>query len=222
MAAKYWIKLYHEILHDPKMCRMPAQLWKRTVEMFLMAGEKDKGGYLPSVDDMAWTLRTEPEQLETELIELQRLGILTMIDTKWFVVKFAERQKAMTKAEYMRRKRAEEQRDEYYMKGSLPDGYQPVTDGHTDKKRKDKESETEGDVCAAYETNIGALTPMIGETIHDDVEEYSAHWCIEAIKIAVQSEKRSWKYIQGILKRWKIDGFNAQLKSGGRHYQEVY
>lgn len=53
MAAKYWIKLYHEILHDPKMGRLPDNLWRRCIELFLLAGElgaevdEDDKGHLP-------------------------------------------------------------------------------------------------------------------------------------------------------------------------------
>ena len=43
MGAKFWIKLYHEILDDPKMGRMPDRLWRRTIELFLLAGELDGG-----------------------------------------------------------------------------------------------------------------------------------------------------------------------------------
>ena len=40
MSAKYWIKLYHEILYDRKMATMSADLWQRTIQMFLLAGER--------------------------------------------------------------------------------------------------------------------------------------------------------------------------------------
>jgi len=29
MGSPYWIKLYHEILNDPKMGRLPDRLWRR-------------------------------------------------------------------------------------------------------------------------------------------------------------------------------------------------
>jgi hypothetical protein len=104
MTATYWIKLYTEILYDPKMCRLDDHLYRRTIELFLMAGEEKKDGALPSIDNMAWTLRTSAEQLETELIELQRIGIL-IFDNGWIVRKFSERQAPADKtaAERMRR-----------------------------------------------------------------------------------------------------------------------
>jgi hypothetical protein len=148
MSAKYWIKLYHEILYDPKMARMNNDLWRRTIELFLLAGEIDGDGSLPSLDDMAWKLRLNSEQLETELAELQKVGIISVISGKYVVTKFAERQTFMPKAEYMRRKRGEVQKQEYYQPPTnpLPESYQSVTNGNadtdtdtdTDKTRKEK------------------------------------------------------------------------------------
>ena len=69
-----------------------------------------------------------------------------------------------------------------------------------------------GDAYAAYESNVGALTPMIADSITDAVEEYTSAWVVEAIRIATKAEKRSWSYIQAILKRWKRDGFNTEGK----------
>jgi len=138
MGAKYWIKLYHEILHDPKMARMDSELWRRTIELFLLAGETGDDGSLPCLEDMAWTLRANTEQLEIELIELQKVGIVSVVGSRYFVTKFAERQKPMTKAEYMQRKRDEEQRQEYYQ--PVTKRYQSVTNGNAEpeENREDK------------------------------------------------------------------------------------
>ena len=75
MAAKYWIKLYHEILRDRKMATLDDRLWRRVIECFLLAGEVDEEGYLPPLPDVAWAFRVDVEQIETELNELTRLGI---------------------------------------------------------------------------------------------------------------------------------------------------
>lgn len=47
MASKYWIKLYHEILDDHKMGRLPDRLWRRVIELILLAGEQDDEGLHP-------------------------------------------------------------------------------------------------------------------------------------------------------------------------------
>lgn len=137
MASKYWIKLYHEILDDPKMGRMSDVLFARCIKIFLLAGEHNQAGKLPPVDDMAWRLRTNPEQLESDLIELQKIGIVRLTDTGWIVCKFAERQEAMKPAEKMRRQRNTRQLQEYY-----EPRYQRVTKSNADTE---EDTDTEED-----------------------------------------------------------------------------
>ena len=145
MAGKYWIKLYHEILYDRKLASLDDHLWRRILECFLMAGEQNEEGYLPPLDDIAWTLRADTEQLETDLNELIRIGILEFKDDRYFVRKFSNRQEPMDKAEYMRRKRDQEKAKEHY--DSLPPRYQPVTNSHI-------ESDTDIDTDIESDTDV--------------------------------------------------------------------
>lgn len=114
MANYYWIKLYHEILEDPKMCRLSDRMYRRTIELFLIAGETAKDGYLPCLEDMAWKLRMRAEDLETDLVELQKTGIISMIDNEWLVTKFAERQEPVSNAERQKSFRERERERIYY------------------------------------------------------------------------------------------------------------
>jgi DNA replication protein len=57
-----------------------------------------------------------------------------------------------------------------------------------------------------YEENIGPLTPLIADALRDAEETYTADWIADAITLAVEHNKRSWKYCEGILKRWKEEG----------------
>ena len=61
-------------------------------------------------------------------------------------------------------------------------------------------------VFKLYEENIGALTPLIADTLKDAEETYQAEWIAEAIELAVKNNKRNWKYCEAILKRWKEEG----------------
>ena len=142
--ASYWIKLYHEILDDHKMGMLPDHLYRRVIEIFLLAGEKNEKGLLPTIEAMSWRLRTTPEELEKDLTELAEKNIVNKQNGNWMVTKFAERQAPMDKAEYMRRKREQDKRDEYY--GSeVTKGNETVTSNKqngktdTDKIRKDTE-----------------------------------------------------------------------------------
>lgn len=145
MASYYWIKLYHEILDDAKMGRLPDRLWRRVIECFLMAGEEHDDGWLPSLDDMAWRLRTNPEQLKKELSELAEVGILERKEGRWFVVNFADRQSAESSAERVRRYRERKRKREYY-EDETPEqqeSNEPVTNRYTDIDKEVEKEERE-------------------------------------------------------------------------------
>jgi DnaD/phage-associated family protein len=212
MPAKYWIKLYIEILNDPKMGRMSDRLYRRTIEMFLLAGDYDDKGRLPPLHDMAWRLQVADEQLETEMIELQRMGILDVVDGEWIVSKFEERQSKMSDAERKRRQRERAKKSEYY-EGC----HEGVTNRDTEERRQEEikredKDKTAADVFTFYEENIGAMTPVLADAIGDAVDEYSAVWVIYAIEQAVKNEARKWAYCQGVLRNLKRDGFNTGHK----------
>jgi len=57
-----------------------------------------------------------------------------------------------------------------------------------------------------YEENIGPLTPLIADALKDAEETYSAEWITDTIELAVKNNKRSWRYCEAILKRWKEEG----------------
>jgi len=57
-----------------------------------------------------------------------------------------------------------------------------------------------------YEENIGPLTPLIADALKDAEELYSAEWIADTIELAVKNNKRSWRYCEAILKRWKEEG----------------
>lgn len=59
---------------------------------------------------------------------------------------------------------------------------------------------------ALYEANIGALTPMMAETLREAEKNYPLEWMEEAMKIAVQNNIRRWRYVEAILKSWKQEG----------------
>ena len=106
MASKYWIKLYHEILDDPKMGRLPDTLFRRAIEFFLIAGDCNRGGALPPLADMAWRLRADEVALYAQMEDLEALNVLSRgADGGWLVTHFKERQDATPMSERVRRHR---------------------------------------------------------------------------------------------------------------------
>ena len=102
MSSKYWIKLYHEILDDPKMGRLPDNIWRRCIELFLMAGELDNNGRLPNIDDIGWKLRVDPDELQSEINQLEQVGVLSKDEDGLYVTKFEIRQRTKSGTERSR------------------------------------------------------------------------------------------------------------------------
>ena len=68
------------------------------------------------------------------------------------------------------------------------------------------------DIFSLYEENIGMLTPMTAEEIKDALTQYPEEWIRDAIREAVNANKRNWRYIARILERWTTEG-----KKDGTH-----
>jgi len=70
----------------------------------------------------------------------------------------------------------------------------------------DIETEELPDIFTLYEQNMGMLTPMIAEELREAEKLYPETWIRDAIKEAVNQNKRKWSYISAILERWSTEG----------------
>jgi len=77
------------------------------------------------------------------------------------------------------------------------------------------ETEKQPDIFTTYEENIGMLTPMIADELREAEKLYPIAWISEAIKEAVNQNKRKWSYISAILEHWSSEG-----KSDGAYKQD--
>jgi DnaD/phage-associated family protein len=73
-------------------------------------------------------------------------------------------------------------------------------------------------IFALYEENIGMLTPILAEELQEAEESYPWVWVRDAFAVAVTENKRSWRYIAGILRRWAAEG--KDHGKPGRHPQK--
>lgn len=89
----YWLKLYVEILDDPKVGLMSDLLFKRFIQFLLVAKERNQGGLLGPVNELAWRLRTtESEILDILTTMSKSTGIVSETPAGWVVVNFQKRQ----------------------------------------------------------------------------------------------------------------------------------
>ena len=87
------------------MGRMSDKQFRRTIELFLIAGKEDNNGILPSLDDIAWMLHASKKEVQTLLRDLKAVGIVSEIGSeKYEITNFSERQNSeMTRSEINKR-----------------------------------------------------------------------------------------------------------------------
>lgn len=112
--ADYWIKLYIEILDDPKMGTLPPSLWQRFIQLCLLAGKFGKAGLLPDTQELAWSLRLNTDDLGHELQQLASTGMIERQVNGWLVVNFAKRQAAVPAKDRMFQMRERQHKRQYY------------------------------------------------------------------------------------------------------------
>ena len=126
MTTRFWIKLYIEMLDNPKMARLANHLWRRAVELFLLAGRQGNDGALPPVEEMAWKLRLSHDKLLEDLQGLAKAGVVQMKEAgKWSVMNFSKWQAAVPVEERVRQFRAR--------KAGVVNGHKPAIDYVADK-----------------------------------------------------------------------------------------
>lgn len=227
MASYYWIKLYDEILDDPKMGRLSDGAFRLCINLFLMANRNEpRDGSLPDLEDIAWTLRLSNDVAQQYLAELERAGIVAINDGELVVTNFEKRQAAITVNDRVKQFRERKRKEQFNENATElePDGNGRVTESYTDTEEDtdiDKELQLQeggsngfGAVVSAYENEIGLLTKTIGEDIQTAIEDYGGEWVIEAIGVAARANKRRWNYVNGILKRWKVEGKQSFERNG--------
>ena len=73
-------------------------------------------------------------------------------------------------------------------------------------------------IFSLYEDNIGSLSPLLAEQLKEAEKTYPWPWVIDAFRISVLENKRSWRYIASILRRWAAEGKDDGKP--GRHSQK--
>ena len=77
--------------------------------------------------------------------------------------------------------------------------------------QKNVEEKNVAEITKCYEENIGLITPATAELLFDYLKDLNKELIIKAIKIASINNKRTMKYIKGILDDWIRKGFKTLL-----------
>lgn len=76
--------------------------------------------------------------------------------------------------------------------------------------QKDDDDTARAKVTKVYQNEIGVVSDMARDRLHSWIDDYSADWVLAAIEEAVLHNARSPKYIDSILKGWRVHGFKVR------------
>ena len=77
-------------------------------------------------------------------------------------------------------------------------------------------------IYGLYEDNIGLLTPMMADALKEAAASYPPDWIEEAMRLAVESNKRNWRYIRAILERWRQEGRGSEKRRRPHRRRKPY
>jgi DnaD/phage-associated family protein len=228
MAGMPWVKIYTEILDDVKLSRLTdSQRW-RFIQFVIMAAEGDAGGQLVTGDipmtheGITWRLRCDPQILETDIKRLIDLGLIEESGGVISVPKFAERQ-GPTQAAKREQWKLRQEKHRIKIKDAIVTSESRVSHDTEEEKKKSREEEDAPpppNIFKLYQNEVGVLSNMVSDELQIAEKEYPYEWIVKAIREAVDHNARNWKYIQTILKRYKIEGFKDN--NNGHKLDKVY
>ncbi len=210
MASYYWMKLYIEVLDDPKMGKLSDTLWRRFFELCLIAKEFDRDGRLPPLPDVAWRLRVDEENLRQEMITLEEIGLM-MLSGKWRVItNFAKRQASMSDKERVARYRKKKRRGNVYVTKRNTEVEEEVEQEGEEEQEPDSGGRgRRPNIFIEYENTFGAVAPGLVDELKEFENEYQDTWIVDAFTIARDNGARGWGYVKAILKNWEQNGRNG-------------
>lgn len=78
MAKNTWFRFYNSVVHDPKVQRLQGETFKAWVNMLCIASDNE--GMLPSVPDLAFSLRLTEQETSELIDQLFSLGLLDAVE----------------------------------------------------------------------------------------------------------------------------------------------
>mgnify|MGYP002389939126 FL=1 len=215
---KYWIKLFIEMLDDPKVATLPDRLYRRWVEVMMLAGKADKEGEIPNTKQCSWSLRLDEVTIETDFEQLAIAGLIERKRNTWRVINYKKRQAPVPDSERYRelRKRNpqyDRTKDKRFANETFAGANEMQTprlentDTDTDTEQIQNRIEDDGEfqprenenIYRLYESNIGPLTPIISDRLIMIEQEYPEDWIKDAFHTASLNNVRKLSYVISVL-----------------------
>lgn len=148
--AGYWLKLYTEILDDPKYNRLSDTAKLGMIELLVVAKRVEMDGVLPSMQDICFYTRRQEEWWKPVIAELVEINFIVVVEGKNVIRKFSERQDAVKDTERQRMYREKKNAAEYYHNDNVTNVSRNVTESREEEEsEKEVEVETERDSSTA-------------------------------------------------------------------------
>lgn len=71
-----WLRLYTEVLYDPKVQSLPPELFKVWINLLCVAKEHDKGGELPELEHISFLIRQNSKKTQKILEKFREISLL--------------------------------------------------------------------------------------------------------------------------------------------------
>lgn len=63
------------------------------------------------------------------------------------------------------------------------------------------------EICTSIENNgFGMMTQILSDEVVDLLKDYPLPWILDAMTVAVNANKRTMRYVNGVLRRWRAEG----------------
>ncbi len=199
-----WFRMYSDVLDDPKVQKLPADLFKAWVNLLCLASRND--GVLPALEDIAFALRMSQDVTVTVTAELVKRGLLDECDGlsphNW-----AERQfKSDTPEDAKERKRKQRQREKQQQNTDN------VTECHSDSHNEvtpPEQSRTDTEQSRAEQTPARTQDPKHWEEVQDFLKQPDSltDWEVDFLHSV------KWKPSLTELQRESLKGIRDKLRS---------
>lgn len=159
--AGYWLKLYTEILDDPKYYRISDNAKIGMYELMLVAKKVGNDGDLPTLDDICFYTRRDEAWWIQVIDELKRINFVTIDEDGGDIIrKFGERQAAIPSDERQKKFRESLHKKEFTCDVPVTEVSRNVTESKS--KRKIKSTEVEKEIEGAPSPTQQIIESVIG------------------------------------------------------------